>query len=55
MVIAQLSQPGFLTGYTAQLAQGGQPPNAELAMAELMGKLERAGIAAEQGLKAIAA
>jgi hypothetical protein len=55
LIVAQLSQPGFLTGYTAQLAQGGRPADAELAMAELMGKLERAGIGADRGLKIIAA
>ncbi|HVU21144.1 MAG TPA: hypothetical protein VHE09_10460 [Rhizomicrobium sp.] len=55
LVIAQLSQPGFLTGYTAQCKRAGEPPNAEIAMAELVGTLGKAGISAETGLKSIAA
>jgi hypothetical protein len=55
LVVAQLSQPGFLTHYTAQMGRDGARPSAEMAMAELMGKLDKAGIAAEQGLKSIAA
>jgi len=50
LVIAQLSKPGFLTGYTAH-ATG----NAEAAMSELMATLDKAGISAETGLKSIAA
>jgi hypothetical protein len=50
LVVAQLSKPGFLTGYTAQSAT-----SAEAAMAELMATLDKAGIGAETGLKSIAA
>jgi hypothetical protein len=50
LVIAQLSKPGFLTGYTAHSAG-----NAETAMSELMATLGKAGISAETGLKSIAA
>jgi hypothetical protein len=50
LVIAQLSKPGFLTGYTAHSAG-----DAEAAMSELMATLGRAGISAETGLKSIAA
>jgi len=55
LVLAQLSQPGFMTGYTAQCARAGNPPNAEIAVAELVGTLDKAGISAEVGLKTIAA
>ena len=55
LVIAQLSEPGFLTGYTAQCKNAGEPPNAEIAMAELVGVLDKAGIGAEAGLRSIAA
>jgi len=50
LVIAQLSQPGFLTFYAAQSAQ-----KADAAMSELIATLEKAGISAETGLKSIAA
>jgi len=50
LVIAQLSKPGFLTGYTARAAG-----NAEAAVAELMATLDKAGIGAETGLRSIAA
>jgi hypothetical protein len=55
LVLAQLSQPGFLTGYTAQCQGAGSPPNAETAMVQLVGILGKAGISAETGLKSIAA
>jgi hypothetical protein len=52
LVVAQLSQPGFLIGYTAQ--RTGEP-DAQAAMAELVATLDKAGISAETGLKSIAA
>ncbi|HTT98755.1 MAG TPA: hypothetical protein VMF58_11950 [Rhizomicrobium sp.] len=55
LVLAQLQQPGFLTSYTAQCKQAGSPPNAEIAVAELVGALDKAGISAEVGLRSIAA
>lgn len=54
LVIAQLSQPGFLTGYTAQAARG-EKPDAQAAMTTLVAALEKAGISAETGLRSIAA
>jgi hypothetical protein len=50
LVIAQLSKPGFLTGYVTQTGY-----NAETAVAELTRSLGKAGISAETGLKSIAA
>ncbi len=52
-----LGKPGFLTGYTAHLplAAEGARPNAETAMARLTEALKKAGIAAETGLRLIAA
>jgi hypothetical protein len=55
LVLTQLAQPGFLTTYAAQSKQAGAAPNAEMAMAELVGVLNKAGISAEAGLKSIAA
>jgi hypothetical protein len=55
LVVAQLSKPGFLTGYVAHAARAGQKPTADAAMAELMETLGKAGITAETGLKSIAA
>jgi len=60
LILAHLSKPGFLAGYTAQLAQEAsakksQAPDNEKAMAELMDILNKAGITAETGLKSIAA
>lgn len=54
LVIAQLSKPGFLSGYAAQAARG-EKPNAEAAMTELIATLGKAGISAETGLRSIAA
>jgi hypothetical protein len=50
LVIAQLSKPGFLTGYAAQSGQ-----DAGVAIAELTSTLDKVGISAETGLKSIAA
>jgi hypothetical protein len=55
IVLAQLGQPGFFTGYVSQLAQPSGQPNAEIAMSTLMQSLERAGITPETGLRSIAA
>jgi hypothetical protein len=60
LILAHLSKPGFLAGYTAQLAQEAsakksQAPDNEKAMADLMETLGKAGITAETGLKSIAA
>ncbi|HTC82868.1 MAG TPA: hypothetical protein VK683_00880 [Rhizomicrobium sp.] len=60
LILAHLSKPGFLTGYTAALAQeaaakNGDAPDNEKAMAGLMEILGKAGITAGTGLKNIAA
>jgi hypothetical protein len=60
LILAHLSQPGFLTGYMAAqakvaLAKDGPVPDSEMMMAELMDTLGKAGITAETGLKSIAA
>ena len=60
LILAHLSKPGFLTGYTAALAQEAAAKNAdapdnEKAMAGLMEILGKAGITAGTGLKNIAA
>lgn len=55
LVLAQLSKPGFLSGYAAQQARAGEKPDAEAAMTELVTVLGKAGISAEAGLKVIAA
>ncbi|HEY5347975.1 MAG TPA: hypothetical protein VIJ72_07270, partial [Rhizomicrobium sp.] len=57
LVIANLSRPGFLTGYVAHRAksEGASDLTADKAMADLIGNLGKAGITAETGLKSIAA
>ena len=55
IVLASLAQPGFLTGYVVHVSQGSQKATAEAAMGELLQTLEKAGITAETGLRAIAA
>ena len=55
LVLAQLGQPGFFTGYVSHLAQASGQPDAEAAMSTLMQTLEKAGITQETGLKSIAA
>jgi len=60
LILAHLSRPGFLTGYTAVLAQEAAAkkadvPNSDQAMTGLMDVLSKAGITAETGLKNIAA
>jgi hypothetical protein len=56
MILGYLSQPGFLSGYLAQLPRDEDtPPSSEKAMGELMESLAKAGITAETGLKSIAA
>jgi hypothetical protein len=50
MVLRQIGQPGFLTGYIAH-----QPKNADAATVELVQHLEKIGITADTGLKTIAA
>jgi hypothetical protein len=54
LILAHLSQPGFLTGYMAAQAKDA-PPDSEKIMNELMETLGKAGITAETGLKSIAA
>ncbi len=55
LLLAQLSTPGFLTGYTAQRTLASEKPDAQSAMSELVFALAKAGISAETGLKSIAA
>jgi hypothetical protein len=55
LILAQLSKPGFLSGYTAQIARDGGSPDAETAMTDLVAVLGKAGISAETGLKSITA
>jgi len=56
LILTHMSRPGFMTGYAAHSAKAkGEIPNADAAMNELMATLEKAGIATEAGLKAIAA
>ncbi len=55
LILSHLGAPGFMTGYVTHLTKGGAPPNADAAMSELLGTLEKAGITAETGLKSIAA
>jgi len=50
MVLRQIGQPGFLTGYIAH-----QPKAADAATAELVQNLEKIGITSDTGLKTIAA
>jgi hypothetical protein len=54
MILAYLSQPGFLAGYMAAQTKDGAADNEKL-MAELMEMLSKAGITVETGLKTIAA
>jgi hypothetical protein len=55
-ILSCMGQSGFMTGYVAHCAKAkGEPANADAATAELLGSLEKAGIAAETGLKSIAA
>jgi hypothetical protein len=54
MILAYLSQPGFLASYMAVQTKDGAADNEKL-MAELMETLGKAGITAETGLKTIAA
>ena len=56
IILSYLSQPGFLTGYLAQLPRDAEtPPDSQKAMSDLMAELGKAGITAETGLKSIAA
>jgi len=56
LILDYLSQPGFLSGYLAQLPRDeDHPPDSQAAMTTLMGDLAKAGITAETGLKSIAA
>ncbi|HSM96491.1 MAG TPA: hypothetical protein VLT91_10630 [Rhizomicrobium sp.] len=56
LILTHMGKPGFMTGYAAHSARTkGEAPNADSAMNELMATLEKAGIATEAGLKAIAA
>ena len=51
LVVASLSRPGFLTGYVAHLAQSGEKPNADAAMAELMQTLAKSRHHARDGIE----
>ncbi len=53
MVLRQIGQPGFLTGYVAHVAR--DTGSAQTAAAELVQTLEKVGIGQETGLKTIAA
>jgi len=55
LVLAQLSKPGFLSSYTAQIAREGEVVDTETGMIALVAVLGKAGISAETGLKSIAA
>jgi hypothetical protein len=55
LILAQLSKPGFLSSYTAQIARDGEKLDAEAAMTDLVAVLGKAGISAETGLRSIAA
>jgi hypothetical protein len=56
LVLAHLGKPGFMTAYTVHLAKTrGEQLSADMAMNDLMLTLEKAGIATETGLKALAA
>jgi hypothetical protein len=60
LILGHLAKPGFMTGYTAVLAQDAAAkkadvPNSDQAMAGLVETLGKAGITAETGLKNIAA
>jgi hypothetical protein len=56
IILGYLSQPGFLTGYLAQLPRDADTaPDSQKAMSDLMAELGKAGITAETGLKSIAA
>jgi hypothetical protein len=55
MILRQIGQPGFLTGYVAHLARTAEPRDAQTATAELLRTLARIGITPETGLKTIAA
>jgi hypothetical protein len=54
-ILAHLGKPGFLAGYAAATKKDGGPPDAEMAMAELIATLGKIGIAPEIGVKSIAA
>jgi hypothetical protein len=53
LIIANMSKPGFLTGYVAQTAPEGA--DRQTVVADLMGVLQKAGIAPETALKSMAA
>ncbi len=60
LILTHLAKPGFMTGYTAVLAQDAaarkaDAPDSNMAMAGLVEILGKAGITAETGLKNIAA
>ena len=54
LVVGYLGQPGFMAGYIAQTAVAGARPSTDAAMASLMETLDKAGIAPETGLRAVA-
>jgi hypothetical protein len=54
-ILCYLGKPGFLAAYVAHAARGDDHPAADIAVAELMRALDKAGIATEAGMKAIAA
>ena len=55
LILGYLSRPGFLSGYMSAQMKDGAKPDSEAVMRELMENLGKAGIAAETGLKSIAA
>lgn len=54
-ILANLSKPGFLSGYMASQRQDGATPDTEKVMTDLIATLGKVGITAETGLKSIAA
>lgn len=55
MLLAAVGRPGFFTGYANGLAKAGGPTDPQVAMTELMGQLEKAGVPPEDAATAIAA
>ena len=55
LILGYLSRPGFLSGYMSAQMKDGAKPDSEAVMRELIENLGKAGIAAETGLKSIAA
>ena len=55
LILGYLSRPGFLSGYMSAQMKDGAKPDTQAVMRELMETLGKAGIAADVGLRSIAA